>query len=264
MSAHHLKLNLDKTELLFLPGKDCPTLDLTINIGTSVVSPTQTARNLGVTLDNNLSFTANIAATTRCCRYTLYNIRRIRPQLTQKATQVLAQALVISRLDYCNSLLAGLPACAIRPLKLIQNAAARLVFNLPKFSHTTPLLRSLHWLPVTARIHFKTMVLAYHAANGSGPSYIQDMVKPYTPVRALRSASAKRLAAPSLRGGSKFQSAKTRGFAILAPKWWNELPIDIRTADRHLPAQTENSSLSTPLRAIELLTKHLYTNKGLA
>ena len=76
MSAHHLKLNLDKTELLFLPGKECPTVDLTINIGPSVVSPTQTARNLGVTLDNNLSFTANIAATTRCCRYTLYNIRR--------------------------------------------------------------------------------------------------------------------------------------------------------------------------------------------
>ncbi|KAK5906863.1 hypothetical protein CesoFtcFv8_004769 [Champsocephalus esox] len=57
MSAHHLKLNLDKTELLFLPGKDCPTLDLTINIGNSVVSPTQTARNLGVILDNKLSFT---------------------------------------------------------------------------------------------------------------------------------------------------------------------------------------------------------------
>ncbi|XP_071063220.1 uncharacterized protein, partial [Pseudochaenichthys georgianus] len=231
MSDHHLKLNLDKTEVLFLPGKDCPTLDLTINIGTSVVSPTQTARNLGVILDNNLSFTANIAATTRCCRYTLYNIRRMRPQLTQKATQVLVQVLVISRLDYCNSLLAGLPACAIRPLQLIQNAAARLVFNLPKCSHTTPLLRCLHWLPITARIHFKTLVLAYHAANGSGPSYIQDMVKPYTPARALRSASTKRLAAPSLRRGPKFPSAKTRGFAILAPKWWNELPIDIRTAD---------------------------------
>ncbi|KAK5930426.1 hypothetical protein CgunFtcFv8_026661 [Champsocephalus gunnari] len=155
----------------------------------------------------------------------------MRPQLTQKATQVLVQALVISRLDYCNSLLAGLPACAIRPLQLIQNAAARLVFNLPKCSHTTPLLRSLHWLPITARIHFKTMLLAYHAANGSGPSYIQDMVKPYTPACALRSASTKRLAAPSLRRGPKFPSAKTRGFAILAPKWWNELPIDIRTAD---------------------------------
>ena len=76
--------NKDQPKSQF-PGKECPTLDLTINIGPSVVSPTQTARNLGVTLDNNLSFTANIAATTRCCRYTLSNFRRIRPLLTQKA-----------------------------------------------------------------------------------------------------------------------------------------------------------------------------------
>ena len=81
-------------------------------------------------------------------------IRRIRPLLTQKAAQVLVQALVILRLDYCNSLLAGLPARAIRPLQLIQNAAARLVFNL----NSLTLLRSLHWLPVAARILFKTLV----------------------------------------------------------------------------------------------------------
>ena len=142
MTAHHLKINLDKTELLFLPGKDSPIHDLTFNFDNSVLTPTETARNLGVTLDSQLSLTANITATTRSCRFMLYNIRRIRPLLTQKAVQVLVQALVISRLDYCNSLLAGLPARAIRPLQLIQNAAARLVFNQPKFSHTTPLLRS--------------------------------------------------------------------------------------------------------------------------
>ena len=67
------------------------------------------------------------------------NIRRIRPLLTQKAPQVLVQALVISRLDFCNSLLAGLPARGIRPLQLIQNTAARLVCNQPKFTHTTSL-----------------------------------------------------------------------------------------------------------------------------
>ncbi|KAK6305047.1 hypothetical protein J4Q44_G00238270 [Coregonus suidteri] len=110
MTDHHLKLNPGKTELLFLPGKDCPFHDLAIK------------------------------AVTRSCRFMLYNIRRVRPCLTQEAAQVLVQALVISRLDYCNSLLAGLPACAIKPLQLIQNAAARLVFNLPKFSHVTPLL----------------------------------------------------------------------------------------------------------------------------
>ncbi|XP_055720116.1 uncharacterized protein LOC129812519 [Salvelinus fontinalis] len=151
MTDHHLKLNLGKTELLFLPGKDCPFHDLAITVDNSIVSSSQSAKNLGVILDNTLSFSTNIKAVARSCRFMLYNIRRVRPCLTQEAAQVLIQALVISRLDYCNSLLAGLPACAIKPLQLIQNAAARLVFNLPKFSHVTPLLRSLHWLPVEAR-----------------------------------------------------------------------------------------------------------------
>ena len=62
--------------------------------------------------------------------------------------------MVLSRLDYCNSLLAGLPASAIRPLQLIQNAVARLIFNTPKYTHTTQLLTDLHWLPVIARIKF--------------------------------------------------------------------------------------------------------------
>ncbi|KAM9402638.1 uncharacterized protein ACWYII_029625 [Salvelinus alpinus] len=163
MTDHHLKLNLSKTELLFLPGKDCPFHDLAITVDNSIVSSSQSAKNLGVILDNTLSFSTNIKAVTRSCRFMLYNIRRVRPCLTQEAEQVLIQALVISRLDYCNSLLAGLPACAIKPLQLIQNAAARLVFNLPKFSHVTPLLHSLHWLPVEARIRYKTMVLAYGA-----------------------------------------------------------------------------------------------------
>ncbi len=85
----------------------------------------------------------------------LHNIRKIRPFLTQHAAQLLVQALVISRLDYCNTLLAGLPSNTIKPLQMIQNAAARLVFSEPKRAHVTPLVISLHWLPVAARIKFK-------------------------------------------------------------------------------------------------------------
>ncbi|KAK3544416.1 hypothetical protein QTP86_011167 [Hemibagrus guttatus] len=77
----------------------------------------------------------------------------------------------------------GLPLNAIRPLQMIQNAAARLVFNLPKFSHTTPLLRSLHWLPVAARIRFKTLMLAYKAKNGPAPSYLKALVTSRTAPR---------------------------------------------------------------------------------
>ncbi|KAI4890432.1 hypothetical protein NFI96_010823, partial [Prochilodus magdalenae] len=115
-----------------------------------------------------LSFSAQIANLTRSCRFLLYNIRRIRPFLSHEATQLLVQSLVISRLVF----LAGLPLWAIRPLQLVRNAAAQLIFNLPKFTHVTPLLRSLHRLPVVARIRFKTLMLAYKAKNGPAPPYL--------------------------------------------------------------------------------------------
>ena len=85
-------------------------------------------------LDNQLCCTTNISAVARSCRFALNNICRTRPFLTREAAQLLVQVLVISRLDYCNSLLAGLPVSVIKPLQRIKNVAARLVFNLPKFS----------------------------------------------------------------------------------------------------------------------------------
>ncbi|KAI5629424.1 hypothetical protein C0J50_2356 [Silurus asotus] len=178
MRAHQLKLNPSKTELLVIPA---------------------TARNLEVTMDNELSFFPHVANVAGYCRFLLYNIRRIQPFLSIQAAQLLVQSLVISRLDYWNSLLAGLPLNAIRPLQMIQNAAARLVFNQPKFSHTTPLLRSLYWLPVAARIRFKTVILAYKAKNGPAPSYLSDLITSRTAPHCLRSSSTARLVPPSLR-----------------------------------------------------------------
>ncbi|KAI5616229.1 hypothetical protein C0J50_24228, partial [Silurus asotus] len=190
----------------------------------SLFSPSATARNLGVTMDNKLSFFSHDANVALSCRFLLYNIRKIfrifRPFLSIQAAQVHVQSLVISRLDYCNSLLAGLPLNAIRPLQIIQNAAARLVFNQPKFSHTTPLLCSLHWLPVAAHIRFKTLMLTYKAKNGPAPSYLSDLITSRTAPHCLRSSSTARLVPPSLRMRGKYTS---RLFSVLAPRWWNEL-----------------------------------------
>ncbi|KAF7704299.1 hypothetical protein C0J45_7597, partial [Silurus meridionalis] len=221
-----LKLNLSKTELLVIPGDSSLGQDLQITLNDSLLSFLATARNLGVTMDNELSFLPHVTNVARSCRFLLYNIRRIRPFLSTQAAQVLVQSLVISRLDYCNSLLAGLPLNAIRPLQMIQNAAARLVFNLPKSSHTTPLLRSLEWLPVAARIRFKTLMLAYKAKNGPAPSYLRDLITSHTAPRCLRSSSTARLVPPSLR-----MRGTSRLFSVLAPRWWNELSLDVRTAE---------------------------------
>ena len=147
MARYHLKLNLDK--LVFIPHRTSPLPELSVTIDGS-------ARNLGVVLDGQLDFKEQVTATSWSCRFLLYNMRRIRLYLTTYSTQLPVQAMVISQLDWTpDSLLASLPAYAIQPLQLIQNAAARLIFNLPKFSHVTPLLRSLQWLPVAARIRLQ-------------------------------------------------------------------------------------------------------------
>ncbi|KAI2645720.1 putative RNA-directed DNA polymerase from transposon BS [Labeo rohita] len=120
MKEHHLQLNLAKTELLVFPATLTLQHDFTIQIGSSTITPSSSARNAGVIFDDQLTFKDHIA---RSCRFALHKIRKIRPFLTEQATQLLVQALVISRLDFFNALLVGLPLCTIRPLQMIQNAA---------------------------------------------------------------------------------------------------------------------------------------------
>ncbi|KAK3556766.1 hypothetical protein QTP70_016688, partial [Hemibagrus guttatus] len=87
MTAHQLKLNPSKTELLVIPGDPSPAKDLAISLNNSMISPSATAHNLGVTMDNQLSFSSHVANVTRSCRFLLYNIRRIQPFLSTQATQ---------------------------------------------------------------------------------------------------------------------------------------------------------------------------------
>ena len=119
MGRHHLKLNLDKTELLYIPHRASPLPELD---GTTVTA-SRSARNLGLVLDDQLDFKEQVEATPRPCRFLLYDIRRIRQYLTAYSTQLLDQAMPISRLDNCNSLLASLPAYAYTPARPLRSAA---------------------------------------------------------------------------------------------------------------------------------------------
>ncbi len=223
---HHLQLNLAKTEFLVFPATPTLQHDFTIQLGSLTIAPSTSVRNLGVIFNDQLTFKEHIARTARSCRFALHNIRKIRPFLTNHAAQLLVQALVVSRLDYCNALLAGLASNTIKPLQMIQNAAAQLVFNEPKRAHVTPLFISLYWLPVAARIKFKTLMLAYRTTTGSAPAYFNSLLRIYIPSRSLRSASERRLVVPSQRGSKSL----SRTFSITIPGWWNDLPTTIRNA----------------------------------
>ncbi len=202
-----------------------------------------------------MTFKEHIAKTAQSCRFALHNIRKIRPFLTEHAAQLLVQALVIYRLDYCNALLDGLPSNTIKPLQMIQNAAARLVFNEPKRANVTPLFISLHWLPVAARIQFKTLMLAYRTTTGSAPTYFHSLLRIYTPSRSLRSASERCLVVPSQRGSKSL----SRIFSFTVPGCWNDLPPHPECwIPVDLQATTENSSLSTLL---DFILNKKQTNK---
>ncbi len=139
---------------------------------------------------------------------------------------------------------------------MIQNAAARLVFSEPKRAHVTPLFISLHWLPVAARIQFKTLMLAYRTTTGSAPTYFHSLMTIYIPSRSLRSASERRLVVPSQRDTKSL----SRTFTFTVPGWWNELPTPIQNAvSDNFQATPENSSLPSSLDFFIFIKKRKHT-----
>ena len=151
-------------------------------------------------------------------------IASIRRYLTEKNTVQLVCSFVLSRLDYCNATLAGLPATHIARLQRIQNNAARLVLEKSKRQHVTPLLKQLHWLPIQTRIDYKLATLAFRHFDGSLPQYLSSRLDIYQPSRSLRSSNDRLLRVPRW----KLKSFGYRSFSYQGPVVWNSLPIDLK------------------------------------
>lgn len=137
------------------------------------------ASNIGVLLDESLGIAPQVTVICKSAFYHLRKINLIRKYLTFDAVQLLVHALVTSKLDYCNSLLYGLPKYVIKQLQCVQNAAAHVVTASPKFSHITPVLANLHWLPIELRIEFKILTVTFKTLHGLASPYIEDLLKSY-------------------------------------------------------------------------------------
>ena len=106
-----------------------------------------------------------------------------------QATQTLVCAFILSRLDYWNCLLAGCPQFLIDRLQKVQNAPAWLICRAKKLDHVQPILQSLHWLPIRARIQHKISTLCFNVITGTGPQYLSELLHLYTPSRDLYSSA---------------------------------------------------------------------------
>ena len=196
MSCNFLMLNLEKTEILVLGPKNLRDSMSTATLDGITLASSTTVRNLGVIFDQDLSFNSHIKQTSRTAFFHLRNITKIRRILSKTDAEKRIHAFVTSRLDYCNSLLSGCPNKSIKTLQLIQNAAARVLTGTRNRDHISPVLASLHWLPVKFRIEFKILLLTYKALHGQAPSYLKELIVPYYPTRTLRSLNAGLLVVP--------------------------------------------------------------------
>ena len=178
-TANILKLNDSKTDLMIVTSKSSKhlhNLPTSITIGNAQIPFKQSVKNLGFTLDCHLTMKAHVSNIARTCYIELHRLASIRRFLTSTATATLVSAFVLSRIDYCNSLLFGSTDDVTSHLQRIQTYAARVILRLPMSSSTTTQLKSLHWLSVKARSTYKIACLCYHCHSSTAPSYVADML----------------------------------------------------------------------------------------
>jgi len=199
MTNNLLKLNQEKTELIVISLKFRPKPAISyVSVGDEQILSKSSARNLGVTFDECCNMVEHVKMTCKTSYYHLRNISKIR-YLTEETTEILVHAFISSNLDYCNSLLYGLPKHMISSLQSVKNTAARIVTLAKKFDHITPVLIHLHWLPVHFRILFKVLLL------------VTELLSYHTCSRTLHSNDQKLLAVPK----SRLKTYGDRAFPLL-------------------------------------------------
>ena len=191
MSRNMLKLNNSKTE--FFVAASSHNLnklqDVSLKIGDITISPSSTIKNLGVIFDQKMSMENHVKSLIKTANFHLRNIYRIRRFITFESCHHLVRSLVLSRLDYANSLLFGISAKDRKKLETLQNKAARIIFRCNRLEPSAPLLRELHWLPVKERVIYKVLLLTYKSVNKLAPAYLTELLKAYKPgYENLRSA----------------------------------------------------------------------------
>ena len=173
MPINRLKLNKDKTELLYLFSKYNPQRSLPpLRFGTDIIKPSPHARNIGATFDTTMSMLPHVNNVFKSALYYLRTISLIRKYLSTQTTEILIHAFVTSKLDHCNSLLCNVPKNVVKKLQSVQNAAARLITLSRMSDYITPILLDLDWPPVSERIKFKILLLTFKALHHQSPTYI--------------------------------------------------------------------------------------------
>ena len=226
-----LMLNDDKTEFLVIGTSKQRSKGSfsSIRVGDVDVISVYSVKNLGSWFDSHMDMATHITKTRGSALFYLYNIGHIRKYLTRECTEKLIHAYITSRLDYCNSLLYGVPDHHMQKLQRVMNASARLIFCTPKHCHITPLLQQLHWLPIRLRIEFKILLITFKVLHGSTPKYLIDLISVLPPSRYHLRRNNKGILLSIPKSFTKVTMGD-RSFMAAAPRLWNSFLVSIRSA----------------------------------
>lgn len=196
-------------------------------------------KSLGTKIDAKLSMAQQVSAVVGTCIGLLRQLRKLSPLLTFATLRRAVSALILSRLDYGNSLYSGISQQLLARLQVVMNDTARLIFKKPRRAYATPLLRDLHRLPVRQRIKFKGLRITDKTLYGQAPRNIKDRLTNYVPRRALRSAEANLLVCPRFN----LSSMGGRVFSTSIPQAWNSLLASLRKEANLLPFRKKLKTL---------------------
>ena len=202
-----------------------------MSFGDTQLVPCESAKNLGVFLNSSLSFRSHIDSIVKTCNFNIRNLFMIKDFVNRKNLVTLVHSLIISKVDYCNSLFTGLPNVILKKVQSVLNRAARLIFNLPPRVPTTSSLIELHWLPLKERTEFKICLITFKILKFNQPSYIRELLSfsSHESTLGLRSADDPYyLHEPRAIGERGFAN---RSFSYIALCLYNRLPITIILID---------------------------------
>ena len=228
MKSNFLKLNVDKTSVLFIgrPQDHAIYENMCIKIGIKwyYASPDESIKSLGAYLNGTMSMNTMVSQCTKSCFCNLKKLGRIKYILDINERMLVIKSFILTKLDYCNLLLSNVPRTCIQPLERVLNTGIRYIYNLKKRDHISPYYKSAHILPIPYRIMYKSCVMVYKIINGLAPDYMNDLIIMDSPSSNIY-----------LRSDNDYFKVMQTGYENTLQyamiKNWNTLPYNLRSSE---------------------------------
>ena len=224
MDKSRLKLNPSKTEFIMFWSRIqlMKSRANSITVLNDKIDKTVLIKYLGVWLDEHLLFHEHVKVTSKIAILNIFRLMHIRRFVDNKTMEILVYSLVISQLDYTNSILFGISDYVLKKLQVVQNWSAKLLLRKSKFHSSSDCLKSLHWLPVEYRIQFKVILLVKKCLIGKAPEYLKTLL--HINYNLYEQRDGQKLTVPYVKN----KTFATRSFSVAGPKLYNSLPKELR------------------------------------